>query len=236
VDVARLNEAAHMTHRPADLFDPGLVLVRRPEWPGVNANRRVNPMSIKLTDTQLVVMSAAAQREDRCMIAPKSLKGGAAQKVATKLLTAGLAREIKAKAGMPVWRRDDEAELAYSLKLTAAGLKVIAVDDDAALVKTDEPSSVAVGGHADKSATNTAAAQMATAPREGTKIALVIGLLQRNRGATLDEVITATGWLPHTSRAALTGLRKRGYDVRLERGDKARGSIYRVAFAHAIAS
>jgi len=210
--------------------------VRRPEWPGVNANRRVNPMSIKLTDTQLVVMSAAAQREDRCMDAPKTLKGGAAQKVATKLLTAGLAREIKAKAGMPVWRRDDEAQQAYSLKLTAAGLKAIAVDDDGAPAKADRPSPDKVSADADDSSTKVTPAPATTAPREGTKIAEVIGLLQRNRGATLDEVVAATGWLPHTSRAALTGLRKRGYDVRLERGDKARGSIYRVAFAHAIAS
>jgi hypothetical protein len=38
-------------------------------------------------------------------------------------------------------------------------------------------------------------------------------LLQRSHGATLDELIAATGWLPHTSRAALTGLRKRGYSI-----------------------
>jgi hypothetical protein len=34
-------------------------------------------MSIKLTDTQLLMLSAAAQREDRRLVAPKSLKGGA---------------------------------------------------------------------------------------------------------------------------------------------------------------
>ena len=38
----------------------------------------------------------------------------------------------------------------------------------------------------------------------------------------------ATGWLPHTSRAALTGLRKRGFAVALDRSDKERGSIYRI--------
>ena len=52
-----------------------------------------------------------------------------------------------------------------------------------------------------------------TAPRDGTKIAQVIELLQRDDGATLAEVITVTGWLPHTTRAAFTGLRKRGYAV-----------------------
>ena len=43
-------------------------------------------MSIKLTDTQIVMLSAAAQRDDRCLVAPRNLKGGAAQKVAAKLI------------------------------------------------------------------------------------------------------------------------------------------------------
>src|SRR3954451_12563193 len=41
----------------------------------------------------------------------------------------------------------------------------------------------------------------------------------------------ANGWLPHTTRAALTGLRKRGYTVLLERQD-GRPSLYRIAFRH----
>ncbi len=78
-------------------------------------------MSIKLTDTQIVMLSAAAQRDDRCLVAPRNLKGGAAQKVATKLIGAGLAKEIKAKPGAPVWRRDEQVGQSYALKLTAAG-------------------------------------------------------------------------------------------------------------------
>ena len=78
-------------------------------------------MSIKLTDMQIVMLSAAAQREDRCLIAHSNLKGGAAQKVAAKLIGAGLAKEIKAKPGAPVWRQDEEAGQSYALKLTAAG-------------------------------------------------------------------------------------------------------------------
>ena len=66
-------------------------------------------MSIKLTDTQLVMLSAAAQRDDRCLVPPPKLKGAAAQKIAGKLIAAGLVKEIKAKAGVSVWRRDDEA-------------------------------------------------------------------------------------------------------------------------------
>jgi DNA-binding IclR family transcriptional regulator len=73
-------------------------------------------------------------------------------------------------------------------------------------------------------------------PRQGTKIAHVIELLQRDQGAKLDELIAATGWLPHTARAALTGLRHRGYEVRLDRGEKGRASVYRAFAALAMAS
>ena len=90
-------------------------------------------MSIKLTDTQLLMLSAAAQREDRCIAAPPNLKGAAAQKIATKLVAAGLAKEIKAKTGAHVWRRDDATGQAYALKLTAAGLKAIAVEETEAV-------------------------------------------------------------------------------------------------------
>jgi DNA-binding transcriptional regulator PaaX len=52
--------------------------------------------------------------------------------------------------------------------------------------------------------------------------------LQRGDGASLAELVAATGWLPHTTRAALTGLRKRGYAVAIDRTDNRRGSVYRI--------
>jgi DNA-binding IclR family transcriptional regulator len=70
------------------------------------------------------------------------------------------------------------------------------------------------------------------APRDGSKLAQVIELLRRADGATIVDLTQATGWLPHTTRAALTGLRKRGYAVIRERigaGD----SVYRVSGAPA---
>ncbi len=64
----------------------------------------------------------------------------------------------------------------------------------------------------------------------------MVELLQRDQGARLDELIAASGWLPHTARAALTGLRHRGYEVRLERGENGRTSVYRALPAVALAS
>jgi hypothetical protein len=47
-------------------------------------------MSIKLTETQLVTLSAAAPREDRCIAPPPNLKGAAAVKFAARLVKAEL--------------------------------------------------------------------------------------------------------------------------------------------------
>ncbi len=197
----------------------------------------------KLTDTQLAILSAASQRGDRCLIAPRTLKGVAAQKVAAKLVTAGLVREIKAKAGMEAWRRDDETGQAYSLKLTDAGLKAITVDERGAqsmpstgVPNTNDGASEAKTGANVRAARSATAAPTSPVPRRGTKIARVVELLQRDQGANLGELIAATGWLPHTARAALTGLRHRGYDVRLERGENERASVYRAAVLLATAS
>ena len=53
----------------------------------------------------------------------------------------------------------------------------------------------------------------AVAPAVPSKTALVVTLLQREGGATLGDLVAATGWLPHTTRAALTGLRKKGHAI-----------------------
>jgi hypothetical protein len=53
-------------------------------------------------------------------------------------------------------------------------------------------------------------------------------MLSMSDGATLGALVGATGWLPHTARAALTGLRKRGYLVDRSQQDGV-GSVYRIA-------
>jgi hypothetical protein len=48
-------------------------------------------------------------------------------------------------------------------------------------------------------------------PKKPSKTESVLTLLRRAEGATLDELVAATGWLPHTTRAAMTGLKKKGH-------------------------
>jgi Protein of unknown function (DUF3489) len=230
VGVRRLAVSAHDPTAPSALADPGLVLVKGSDGSSLRDDRKGRIMSVKLTDAQLVMMSGAAQRKDRCLSAPPTIKGAALSKVGVKLAKLGLAREIGARAGAPIWRRD-EAGQGYALKLTAAGLKAIAVDagsqDAIQASEALQPEAQNVASPEERGD----AARVA-APRDGSKLALVIEHLQRADGATLIDLTQATGWLPHTTRAALTGLRKRGYAVIRERigvGD----SVYRISDAPA---
>lgn len=60
-----------------------------------------------------------------------------------------------------------------------------------------------------------------------TKRDQLIVLLKNEGGATLDEMTALTGWLPHTVRASMTGLRKSGLVVVREKVDNV--SRYRIA-------
>jgi hypothetical protein len=205
-------------------------------------NRKSRGSALKLSDTQLVLLSAAAQRDDHCLATTPKLKGCAAYKVSAKLIAAGLVKEIMATARMPVWRRDDETAQSFALKLTAGGLQAIAVEDDAteeegselAAERNDPPSQDESSIAAERASSErqpddqTVGRQpdaaggiggSGLAPRPGSKLAEVIDLLRRGQGATIDELIAATNWLPHTTRAALTGLKKRGCEITRNRSD-----------------
>ncbi len=49
--------------------------------------------------------------------------------------------------------------------------------------------------------------------KPASKSSVVLAMLQRPDGATIAQLVTATDWLPHTTRAALTGLKKKGHQV-----------------------
>ena len=70
--------------------------------------------------------------------------------------------------------------------------------------------------------------QPATNRAPGTKQALVLELLQRNEGASLAELVAATGWLAHTTRAALTRLRQSGHKLQKEKRETGE-TAYRIA-------
>ena len=217
----------------------------------------------KLTDTQLIVLSGAAQRKDRHIALPNHLKGGAAAATIKPLIKKGLVTEAAATKDIPAYRRDEDGQ-GFALVITEAGLEAIGAEhpevsiaDSAAGKDVAAPSAQAEqegrrgrGGSRRTSAeqrpndraraqtpdagagaapSSEVGTQTANAPRDGSKLSGVIALLEQAQGATLDKLIAATGWLPHTARAALTSLRKRGYTIVRDRApDGGAGSVYRI--------
>ena len=193
----------------------------------------------KLSDTQLLILSAAAQRDDRNVLPlPGSLRGGAAHKVVGALLSRGLIAEtatdsqIKADPALNrIWRNDEDGR-AILLHITDAGLAAIGVEpedaDSAPTGDTEAPCAKApVNAPAEADP-----APKARAPRTGTKQAKLIEMLRAEGGATIDEIVAATGWQPHTVRGAFAGaLTKRlGLEVTSEKVE-GRGRIYKLPAA-----
>jgi hypothetical protein len=167
---------------------------------------------MSLTDTQLVLLSSASRREDHLVTLPPKLKGGAAKKVVEKLLGLGLVNEVSVRRDQPAWRMD-ENDRSIGLKITRAGLKALGIEPqaneaDGAEAAAKKPLHKLAGKRRARAATASD-----EGPRAGSKQALLISLLSRAKGATLDDLVEATGWLPHTTRAALTGLRKKGREL-----------------------
>ena len=181
-------------------------------------------MTIKLSDTQAVILSAAAQRDDgRVLPLPETLriKGGAVQKVLTSLQTRGLI----ARTGTP---RGDEPP---PLRITRAGLQAIGVEPengpeapDPALgeapfvevtgapqggAQAQEPAPADQEADDSEPAPEAAPAARTRTPRAGTKQAKMIELLQRPEGATIEQIAKATGWQHHTIRGAISGALKK---------------------------
>ncbi|MDT9597923.1 DUF3489 domain-containing protein [Sphingosinicella rhizophila] len=159
-------------------------------------------MTIKLNDLQLILLSTASQRADGNFLPlPESLaeKTAAAQKALATLLKRNLASEVPAKGADQLFRQDGEDRI--GLVITAAGLQAIGAEERV----TDQASASEPETKPEWPLPNK--------PRSGTKSARLIELLSRAEGAKLDDIIEATGWLPHTTRAALTGLRKKGHTI-----------------------
>ena len=163
----------------------------------------------KLSDTQCILLSAASQRENGSILPLSTTlaNNGGTMKAVGALINRGLAEQRETCDATEVHRVDGDTR--WGVFITTAGAAAIGVELTDAAEETAAPASMT-----------------RTVAKGPTKTAAVIGLLIRPDGVTLAELIEATGWLPHTTRAALTGIRKKGHAV--ERGKRGDVSCYRI--------
>jgi hypothetical protein len=156
----------------------------------------------KLSDTQAVLLAAAAARADlRVLPLPETLrlKGAALQRSLSALHARGLIAEAAQTAPSAMDGPDGERD---RLVVTPAGLAALGVENAGA-----------GAGSADAPPAGTRTEPQGTRPRG--KLGALLDAVSRPEGASLEDLSAAAGWLPHTTRSAITRLRQRGYDVRI---------------------
>ncbi len=160
----------------------------------------------KLNDTQLVLLTTASQREDGSILPfPETLTSKPAQirRALQGLLKQNLVTETEVQAPAASWRQEEDRHVGAIINdagRAAIGVgKGTPVPETASQTKPEPPKPTEV--------------------RSGTKQSLLLDLIRRDEGASIDEIVERTGWLTHTARAAITGLRKRGHDIGLRKGE-----------------
>ena len=136
-----------------------------------------------------------------------------------KMIERGWLQEVDAnlRRGEPLWRETGDGH-GTTLVVTNAGLLAIGIEP----VKAKAMSATRGSAQAEP------VAKLPT-PRAGTKQALLIEMLQRPDGATMEEIIAATQWLAQTARGAMSGAlgKKLGLAVTSAK-EEGRGRVYRI--------
>ncbi|WP_457939823.1 DUF3489 domain-containing protein [Mesorhizobium sp. 10J20-29] len=183
---------------------------------------------LKLTKLQRSTLHAAAVRSNYIAwpIRNGKLNAGSEVRVIRRLMAMGLVIEKPAIPKAPVWREDDQGQ-SLMVVISEAGLEAVG------LLRHGK------AGRRSRSAgkKGTVAAKEAPpslkeprSPRAGSKLAMLVELLGRAEGATIEELVGATGWQGHSIRGVMSGalVKKFGLMIASEKVE-GRGRVYKAA-------
>jgi hypothetical protein len=184
---------------------------------------KTQPTTAKLSDSQLVILSTAASRDDGSLLPfPETLtaKGAALSKVVETLCKRKLVEEKHAVNGAPEWRRDEERG-PLGLFITKSGLLALGIDEtektkpsQAAASMPRQPKTAGPKLRSKARKVSAAKPTRRTAPVE-SKQNLVIKMLRRQSGVTIEDIMAKTGWQPHSVRGFFSGLIKKKLNLPL---------------------
>jgi len=191
----------------------------------------------KLTDTQTIILSRAATRPSNlAMPLPEGLAGAAAKMAVTKMIERGWLEEVEAnlRRGEPLWRETGDGH-GTTLIATEAGLAVIGIEPVVANTMTNlrKAQLERVSAPKDSAEASTdPGGQKPVTIRTGTKQAEIIALIQRPEGASIAEIVEATGWLAHSARGLISGGLKKKLSLPITAEKVAgRGTVYKLEAA-----
>jgi len=183
-------------------------------------------MAKRLTDIQRVILSAAAARKNGNVFPIPDGVGGKAGTHTVFLmamLARGLLTERAAGEGELEWREDEQTGK-MALAISPVGLATIGIESDAADKRPAQPKVKATRAKPGEKANARPATGSRPTPPKTTKQALVISMLRRQNGASVDEIVVATDWASHSVRGFMSGaLKKRlGLGIISEKRDGVR--------------
>jgi hypothetical protein len=175
--------------------------------------------NIQLSDTQLAILAQAAARETlRILPAPETIsaKGGALDNVLASLLRRGLAEEIPAGRDDAVWRQD-EGGRCLTMRISNAGLEALQIElpsretEPLELRCEQDPYQAEPAEPYEAEPTTPCETESPkpngnapAAPSSGSKGLAILTLLRREQGATIEELMAATGWQAHSVRGFIS--------------------------------
>jgi hypothetical protein len=195
--------------------------------------------SNKLTDTQRVILATAAARETELVLPlAKSLgtNRGTHGIVLKSLLTRGLITERPIESGEEVWRNSEEVGRT-TLVISELGLEAIGISatevperDGNQTPHGDETITVNSGSTDNRHERSIPDGAVSTLPKAGSKLDALVTALRRAEGATIADLMGATGWQAHSVRGGISGSLKKKLKLEVTSDMvEGRGRVYRIA-------